>query len=84
MRLLMVLTFSYGRESSRGSFITLDATSVSACQRQLIKEEPSSADGVHERARAEWMHAEILDGLEQLPLQGQKQKGDDWTLNGHD
>lgn len=83
MRLLMVLTFSSGSESSCSSFITLNATSVSACQRQLIKEESSSANSVHEHVHAGWMHAEIPDGPEQLPLPGQKQRGDYWTLNLH-
>lgn len=73
MRLLMVLTFSYGRESSRSSFITLDAASVSACQRQLIKEE--SADSVHKRVHGVWTNAEIPDGSEQLPVAGIEAKG---------
>lgn len=66
----MVLTFSYGRESSRGSFITLDPTSVSACQRRLIKEDSLSADSVHECAHAGRTHVAIPDGLMQLLVAG--------------
>lgn len=46
-------------ESSRGPFITLDAISVAACQRQLIKDESLSAHDVHERVHAGWTHEEI-------------------------